>query len=193
MQVPPKRVQILEDRESVVGGYGDVVYATLVGDPRIMAVKQLRPTGGGTDRIRMAVVRRSACFICSIPDDLRPQRLVREVQVWSKLEHPNILSLIGFHLDANHHFAWLISPYELNGNIFQFLSHAKPDIVVRLRLVRRLICQYYESLDSFIQVADTTRGLKYLHELDPCVIHGDIKSVRFAQFQFTHAASQGFK
>lgn len=39
------------------GGFGDVVCATLDGDERTVALKKLRPTGGRTERIRMAVVR----------------------------------------------------------------------------------------------------------------------------------------
>lgn len=58
--------------------------------------------------------------------------------VWSQLRHPNILSFVGFHLDADFTLAWLISPYEANGNIVQFLSNEKPGIEIRLRLVGHL-------------------------------------------------------
>lgn len=39
------------------GGFGDVVCATIEDEALMVAVKKLRPTGGRTERIRMAVVR----------------------------------------------------------------------------------------------------------------------------------------
>lgn len=48
---------MLEDSVLMSGGYGDIICASLEGEALIVAVKKLRPTGGKTERIRMAVVR----------------------------------------------------------------------------------------------------------------------------------------
>ncbi|KAG8895094.1 hypothetical protein FRB99_000769, partial [Tulasnella sp. 403] len=56
--------------------------------------------------------------------------------------------------------AWLISPYMANGNISAYISRVRPSEEQRLSLA-----------------LDTANGLRYLHNLDPSVCHGDIKAL----------------
>ncbi|KAG8900061.1 hypothetical protein FRB99_006271, partial [Tulasnella sp. 403] len=86
--------------------------------------------------------------------------LVRELAVWANLSHPHIVPLIGFYLGDHLDQAWLISPYMSTGNLSDYLRRAKPDMRNRVRLAM-----------------DTALGLEYLHNLDPPVCHGDIKSL----------------
>lgn len=56
--------------------------------------------------------------------------------VWSKLQHPNIVALVGFYLDLETDVAWLLSPWEPFGNIVTYLGENDVDQATRLKLVR---------------------------------------------------------
>ncbi|KIO29801.1 hypothetical protein M407DRAFT_226329 [Tulasnella calospora MUT 4182] len=77
----------------------------------------------------------------------------REMLVWSSLEaHPGIAKFLGFYADFKRSEAWLLSPWEQNGNVSEFIKAHN------------------------LEVYDTINALNYLHQLDPPVCHGDIKS-----------------
>ncbi|KAJ7821488.1 kinase-like protein [Mycena leptocephala] len=82
------------------------------------------------------------------------QRLTREVNVWRKLKHPNILPFLGVY-DIGHDLPVLISPYYKSGHIKGYLKR-HPHPVHRHKLVR-----------------DVAFGMKYLHHCG--VVHGDLK------------------
>lgn len=82
-----------------------------------MAVKELHPPGNDQDRLRQAI------------------RLARELRVWAGLLHPNILPLVGYHLSDDMTIARLISPFESNGQLFDYFRRASPNEAERLQLV----------------------------------------------------------
>ncbi|KAG8908802.1 hypothetical protein FRB99_003040 [Tulasnella sp. 403] len=141
--INPDSIEFQSDAELVFGGSGTVHIAVLNGHR--VAVKKLRPSGGRYDRIHVGI------------------ELIRELTVWTDLEHPNILSLVGFHLafasDGAPEDAWLLSLHMPNGNIREYLQLTQPDDALRMQLA-----------------IDTAEGLLYLHSRDPSVCHGDIKS-----------------
>lgn len=57
------------------------------------------------------------------------------MKIWGNMKHPNILPVIGFHLDRHHTTAWLISPWEDEGNLSAYVRRTKPDEKTRLQLV----------------------------------------------------------
>ncbi|KAG9006704.1 hypothetical protein FRB95_000584 [Tulasnella sp. JGI-2019a] len=130
------------DERNVIGrgGYGVVTRGTFSGYPLPVAVKRLR--SDNTKDMRVA------------------KRLVREMMAWSKLKHPNILPLIGFHLSDNLDLALIVCPLQPYGNVKDYLQRVKPNDLDRLGLVFDTIC-----------------AVEYLHNLDPPVIHGDIKAL----------------
>ncbi|KZT57402.1 kinase-like protein, partial [Calocera cornea HHB12733] len=80
--------------------------------------------------------------------------LIREISIWSTLEHPNVLPFLGLSVQPDLRVPYLVSPWESYGNVMKYLeSHEDAD---RAHLIRG--------------VAD---GLIYLH--DKGVVHGDIK------------------
>ncbi|KAG8925330.1 hypothetical protein FRC02_009771 [Tulasnella sp. 418] len=82
------------------------------------------------------------------------KRLQREIAVWSRLEHPHIVPLIGFRMEPR---TCLISPWYSNGSVKDWVKdHPEDD-------GRKLMWQ-------------VANGLTYLHSRDPPIIHGDIKS-----------------
>ncbi|KIO17520.1 hypothetical protein M407DRAFT_48775, partial [Tulasnella calospora MUT 4182] len=84
--------------------------------------------------------------------------LARELRIWARLQHPNILRLEGYHLDPNMTTAWFISPFLDHGNIKNYLAEVEGTTQLALKLI-----------------TDSTKGLEYLHSLEPPVCHADIK------------------
>ncbi|PBK84655.1 kinase-like protein, partial [Armillaria gallica] len=79
-----------------------------------------------------------------------------EAQIWSTLSHPNILPFFGANVDLFAPYVCLASPWMSNGNIMSFLEQ-NPD---------------HDRLKSITEIAN---GLDYLHNLDPVIVHSDIR------------------
>ncbi|KIO21978.1 hypothetical protein M407DRAFT_79667, partial [Tulasnella calospora MUT 4182] len=80
----------------------------------------------------------------------------REVQVMAGLSHENIVRLIGYVEDLENGTAWIVLPWEPNGNVSEFLAKGDWEIPERIQ--------------------DTFEGIKYLHTRQPPICHGDLKS-----------------
>ncbi|KIO32560.1 hypothetical protein M407DRAFT_50041, partial [Tulasnella calospora MUT 4182] len=83
-----------------------------------------------------------------------------ELSLMASLAHPNIIGFIGFVEETKKGDAWIILPWEVNGNVRDFLQSGEWDIPERISLVH-----------------DTANGLQYLHAHDPPICHGDLKSL----------------
>ncbi|KAK0484732.1 kinase-like domain-containing protein, partial [Armillaria novae-zelandiae] len=79
-----------------------------------------------------------------------------EAETWSALSHPNILPFFGANVDLFAPYMCLASPWMSNGCIISFLEQ-NPD---------------HDRLKSITEIAD---GLNYLHNLDPVIVHSDIR------------------
>ncbi|KAG8891423.1 hypothetical protein FRB99_003601, partial [Tulasnella sp. 403] len=148
------------------GGYGTVHQALirqrLWGNTGIVvAVKKLRAAGGRDKCLRMAIVSMVSRTINVLSTKLLLSKgLIRELAVWARLSHENVIPLIGFHLSEHLDQAWLISPYMANGSVSDYLLGARPSEAKRRELA-----------------LDTAKGLQYLHGRDPPICHGDIKAL----------------
>ncbi|KAG8893610.1 hypothetical protein FRB99_001848, partial [Tulasnella sp. 403] len=145
-----------KDSEIGVGGFGVVHRAVLQKgpfSPKIhVAVKKFHTIGQREELLRVALA------------------LIQELNVWAKLDHPNILPLVGFNLSSSLEQAWLVSPYATNGNLFEYLEQTQPGLDKRLELAK-----------------DTAKGLEYLHTRTPPICHGDIKSLNILIHGSGHA------
>lgn len=56
------------------------------------------------------------------------------------LSHPNIIEFLGFVEDMDKGHAWIILPWQANGNVRDFLRSSEWDIPERVSLVRLIIC-----------------------------------------------------
>ncbi|KIO23545.1 hypothetical protein M407DRAFT_26997 [Tulasnella calospora MUT 4182] len=153
--VDRRRIFLVDDDHERSGGYGIVRRAELqhstylpawlasrqYGPPQMVAVKQIKISAADN----MPSVKRA---------------FTKEMLVWSSLEsHPGIAKFLGFYADFKRAEAWLLSPWEPNGNISEFIHAHDLEVPEKLSLVH-----------------DTIDALDFLHQLDPPVCHGDIKS-----------------
>lgn len=63
------------------------------------------------------------------------QRLARELRIWARLDHPNILRLIGYYLSPDMVTAQLISPLAQHGHLGEYITRSKPSQEKRMELV----------------------------------------------------------
>ncbi|KIL59769.1 hypothetical protein M378DRAFT_84731 [Amanita muscaria Koide BX008] len=81
----------------------------------------------------------------------------RELLLWSKLNHPHILPLIGIaRIEGDANLPAFVSPWMENGNVMDFLDQNP-------------------SFPASRFLKDIIKGLHYLHTFDPVIVHGDIK------------------
>ncbi|KAG9040572.1 hypothetical protein FS837_000448, partial [Tulasnella sp. UAMH 9824] len=85
---------------------------------------------------------------------------VNEISLMASLSHPNVIKFLGFVEDIQKGDAWIILPWEANGNVREFLRSGEWDIPERISLIQ-----------------DTAKGLEFLHTRDPPICHGDLKSL----------------
>ncbi|CAE6468287.1 unnamed protein product [Rhizoctonia solani] len=117
------------------GGFGDV-YQGILQDGTLVGIKCLRILVGMDDESGRNQLKRAA----------------RELYVWSKCKHPNILDLLGVAKYDNR--VAMVSPWMMNGNLTWYLTR-------------------YPSADRYnlcTQIADAIAFLK-----ENGIVHGDIK------------------
>lgn len=123
-----------------MGGFGDVEQAklrvSLFGKDPVVALKKLRPAGDRHQRIRVMAVRTTCVCISIRRLKFTPSKsLARELLVWSRLKHENILALEGFYFDESSlKTAWIATLWQENGNVMKFLATNKPGWRTRMGL-----------------------------------------------------------
>lgn len=66
----------------------------------------------------------------------RLKSLVRELTVWSRFQHPNVLGLLGFYFDeAEFTTACAVTEWQQNGDILSYVQRLNADLNRRLELV----------------------------------------------------------
>ncbi|KAG8988381.1 hypothetical protein FRB90_002773 [Tulasnella sp. 427] len=154
-QVDRRRIFVALDDSKRSGGYGIVRQGELHHSaylPTWLAARQYGPPRC------VAVKQIKLSELDNMVDAKRA--FTKELLVWSGLEdHPGIAKFLGFHAKFENSEAWLLSPWEPFGNVMEFVHKRKLEVPEKLSLVH-----------------DTIDALTFLHQLDPPVCHGDIKS-----------------
>ncbi|KZO98339.1 hypothetical protein CALVIDRAFT_40657 [Calocera viscosa TUFC12733] len=83
------------------GGYADVWRGKRVSDGLEVALKGLRINHEDHSLIKL---------------------LVREISIWSTLDHPNVLPFLGLSIQPDLRVPYLVSPWESYGNIIKYLE-----------------------------------------------------------------------
>lgn len=134
-------ILFLERAPRDCGGNADVVVATLVREGVELgevAVKKFR-TITNDEMTEEKFLRVSRCRVYPSKYSYKPPALqifANELRFVAKLSHPNLAKIIGFVEDIGNAIAWLVSPWEANGNLREFLRSGVRDIAERISLVR---------------------------------------------------------
>jgi len=110
---------------------------------------------GKSMKVAVKVLRAVPYDDDSARQELR-QSLETHLDAWCALEHPNIASFLGLSYDVPFPAA-IILPYYANGNSLDFVKKEENANVLRL-------------------IQGAAKGLKYLHEQSPQIIHADIRA-----------------
>ncbi|KAH0908498.1 hypothetical protein HID58_031819 [Brassica napus] len=133
-----------------IGSFG-IVYKAVLSDGRLVAIKRAEltnPASSGITRIRNRREDNDSAF-------------VNELESMSRLNHKNLVRLLGFYDDAEERV--LVYEYMANGSLADHLHNPRLE---PLTWERRLAI-----------ALDAARGIQYLHDFAvPPVIHRDIKS-----------------
>ncbi|KIO28175.1 hypothetical protein M407DRAFT_22654 [Tulasnella calospora MUT 4182] len=162
IRIHPARVVIPESNRVRRGGYASVAVATLLP----LEKSDRLPYGPGDDTsslstkdgTHVAVKRLTILDNTDLSGLLRA--FVREIGIVASIRHPNIVRLLGFVEDIQGRIAWMIFPWEANGNIREFLSSRRLTVPERISLIN-----------------DVVTGVEYLHSREPPIWHGDLKSL----------------
>ncbi|KAF8187372.1 kinase-like domain-containing protein [Mycena galopus ATCC 62051] len=145
---------------SLAGTYGVLPFTFNVSGLKM----PLHPVSGGgfSDIYKGELDKKIVCikvlriFTTELQLDKIYKELAREVLIWKELSHPNVLPLLGIDLIVRKPSCCLVSPWMKNGNVMAFL-------------------QTYPDFNKSCLVRNIASGLEYWHDLDPLVVHGDIK------------------
>ncbi|KAG8915017.1 hypothetical protein FRC00_008726 [Tulasnella sp. 408] len=150
-RIDPIRIKVTGDGPLAKGGQGVIVVATLVPAVGFTEAEQERSVAVKKIEWSHEDCERSTTTLKSF---------VNELSLMASLSHPNIIELLGFVENGSKGDAWIIMPWEGNGNVREFLQSGQWDIPERVSLIQ-----------------DTANGLEYLHSRNPPVCHGDLKSL----------------
>ncbi|EJU01860.1 kinase-like protein [Dacryopinax primogenitus] len=87
-------------------------------------------------------------------DQVLIKLLIREISIWSTLDHPNVLPFLGLSIQPGWRIPCLVSPWLTHGNVMKYL-------------------ELHDDADRAELIDGVADGLKYLHEKG--VVHGDVK------------------
>ncbi|KAL5496066.1 hypothetical protein ACEPAH_3159 [Sanghuangporus vaninii] len=122
-----------------VGGYADVSQG------------ELKPLGRDDITIPIAIKR----MRFYLRDDIR-ELFQKEIYVWSKFNHENVIRLLGYSFD-NYGYPLLVSKWMRDGSAWAFVNS-------------------YREADVLPLIVGIAKGLNYLHE-EMDAIHSDIKGI----------------
>ncbi|KAG8978403.1 hypothetical protein FRC05_010648 [Tulasnella sp. 425] len=162
IRINPARLIIPGNTRASRGGYASVVVATLL--PSSENTQPVCGPGSTYDKRELLDQQHVAVKKLSVLENADRDGLlrafVREIGIVASIHHPNVVRLIGFVENIQNGIAWMIFPWEANGNIREFLNSR------RLRAPERI---------SLIN--DVVTGVEYLHSREPPIWHGDLKSL----------------
>ncbi|KAG8918534.1 hypothetical protein FRC01_001807 [Tulasnella sp. 417] len=122
-----------------------------------VAIKEMKISRDITRVLRVSMVQASPRRSSGLS---LPQLMLREAGFLAELSHPNVIKFEGFVEDISKNRIWLIFPWEVNGNLRDFVASADWKIPERISLIN-----------------DVAEGVEYLHGLQPPIYHGDLKSI----------------
>ncbi|KIO30423.1 hypothetical protein M407DRAFT_20487 [Tulasnella calospora MUT 4182] len=156
LRVNPTRIKPIGNDVRSSGGQGDVILAALDPDPSQSDHNDDSHQVEGQFHVAVKKLK----FDESRDSEKFFKSFANEVEVQSKLSHPNVVKMLGFVEDMENSVASMLYQWEENGNLRELLRSGEWEIPERLSLIQ-----------------DVADGLEYLHSRDPPICHGDLKSL----------------
>ncbi|KIM71467.1 hypothetical protein PILCRDRAFT_830314 [Piloderma croceum F 1598] len=128
-----------------------------IGQRADILLGDLDDDSGGSTKVAVKVLRARSydCDDKSARQELR-RSLEAHLDIWCALKHPNVTDFLGLSYEVPFSAA-VVLPYYSKGNSLEFVKRGtNPDV---LKLIR-----------------GAGKGLKYLHEQSPPIIHADIRA-----------------
>jgi serine/threonine protein kinase len=104
------------------------------------------------------------------------KRFWRETEIWHTSKHTNVLPLLG--IVNKYGNIYMVSRWAKHGNLLEYIT--RNPLVDRLSLVSRMLSnssRIYLNTHNAMKLLGIAAGMTYLHNRQPAVIHGDLKSV----------------
>lgn len=130
--------QVIRERKIGAGGFGEVFRGTLSGEE--IAIKRVLDM-----------------------DERKAKTFLREINIMSRLQHPNIVVLVGVAISEDDCF--LLTEYVKRGSLFDII-HSK----------RKRGKTQISWANVITVLRGTVVGMAYLHAMDPPFLHRDLKS-----------------
>lgn len=151
-RVPPTHIKTFDGGPKAKGGQGTVVVGTLILPEELatrlpeqalerflstnFAIKKLEwNCEDSEESVKFFKVLRGLQTLLGTILIARCQSFVHELSLMADLSHPNIVKLVGFVEDVEKGDAWIVLPWEANGNVREFLQSGEWDIPERISLV----------------------------------------------------------
>ncbi|KIO32419.1 hypothetical protein M407DRAFT_18727 [Tulasnella calospora MUT 4182] len=151
LRIEMTRIKPLETESWGRGGNADVIPAEL-----LPADAPEHPSPVDTQHVAVKKMR-----LDDDTDDTRVLALLaHEVHLLNDLSHDNIIKVIGFVENTEDGIAWMVLPWEKNGNLREFIRSADWQFPERISLIY-----------------DVAKGIEYLHGKESPICHGDLKSL----------------
>ena len=113
------------------------------------------------------------------------QNLGREVRLWSKLDHPNVLPLLGYFFEGSKPIPNLVSEWMKNGTLIEYMRDRLLDALEMCRIVRFFSISSASQIERDLhrKICEIASGLHYIHT-EHNMIHADLKGVGLVLISF---------
>ncbi|KAG8920911.1 hypothetical protein FRC01_000538, partial [Tulasnella sp. 417] len=151
LRIKSRRIIPLETEGCKRGASADVIPAVLTPDGASQPTNFAHVQHVAVKKLRLD---------CDTDDARVLALLAHEMDLLNNLSHSNIVKFIGFVEDANDGTAWIVLPWEKNGNLREFIAAAEWEFPERIALIH-----------------DVAKGIDYLYSRVSPICHGDLKSL----------------
>lgn len=114
--------------------------------------------------------------------------MCEEALKWRNLRHDNVLPFLGLSSEGSEFLGKdqlpsIVTPWAENGNLIDYLKKHSPK--GRVSLVSCLLNGNGDEItNSLTKCLSIARGIEYLHDHVPPIVHGDLRAVSHLRFFF---------